>query len=180
MTMLLSTCTENYVLSTTDMQVSRLSGECYSPINEKFNKHILYTSQSFSCDITYTGVAEWTQNGCTTRLYDIISYCAARCAKDNVTTAELLIALTVMVKQTLDRVSKLGIPQVLELHMVGFHRECPWPFLGCISSSLNKKTVAEIYRNRMALDYIRGGDLSRISRYSRRNGWWYSFRVDFI
>jgi len=139
MTMLLSTCTDNYVLSTTDMRVSRLSGQCYSPIDEKFNKHILYTSQSFSCDITYTGVAEWTQNGCTTRLYDIISHCAARCAKDNVTIAELLIALTVMVKQTLDKVNKFGVTQVLELHMVGFHRECPWPFLGCISSSPIKK-----------------------------------------
>ncbi len=138
MTMLLSVCTQNYVLSTTDLRITQSTDRGPLIIDEKFNKHILYTSESYMCDITYTGVAQWERQGKIVRMYNTIADSASVCARDNAKIAELLVALSVCIRKTLVGLNP-SRSNGLELHIVGFHREFPHPFMACVSSMSSKK-----------------------------------------
>jgi hypothetical protein len=118
------------------MRISVEQSGSYVPLDETFNKHIIFHTGGVTGNISYTGVARWTVGGRTTNLYDVISEAVAAAATKDLTFAPFTLAL-------IDRIQiALSVPTLrtvrsrlhFELHVIGYHRLIPIPFIAVIST----------------------------------------------
>lgn len=137
MTLLISGVTKNYAISTADMRITSIHNGKLVTHDEKFNKHIIFNSEGFKANITYTGVAKWHYSGKEYLIYDIISDSIANSIKNKSTFSELLLNLINDIWASLNS-AKLSYKQI-ELHIVGGHSDIPYPFMICISNFTNVK-----------------------------------------
>lgn len=140
MTMLVTTAAPEYSLLCSDMRISVQAGSTFVPVDEHFNKHILFHSNGFTGDIMYTGVARWGPHGRRTNLYDVISESVARSAKASLALAPLAINLVNDISSALGKQSFLAetTTTALELHIVGYQQQVPWPVICVISTFRNE------------------------------------------
>ncbi len=118
------------------MRITSQHGNRFALVDEKFNKHIIFHSRSFTGNIAYTGIAQWIAKGHTTKLYDVISQSIAKSAKSAAAFGPLSYELVNDIVATLSQPSlqiKAGQAS-FELHIMGYHQGIPWPFIGVIST----------------------------------------------
>ncbi|MDB4354232.1 hypothetical protein N9Z02_02900 [Akkermansiaceae bacterium] len=136
MTLLVTTVGKDYALSCSDTRITIQSGGKYVPVDEKFNKNIVFRSNGLSANISYTGVARWTYKGKTIKLYDLISESLSKSATKNLGFGPLCHNLISDLSSKLNK----KIPKdkngkfIVELHIVGYHESIPIPFIGVIST----------------------------------------------
>lgn len=136
MTLLVTVVGLGFVLSSSDTRISTQVGTTYKPVDENFNKHIVFNSGELVADVTYTGLAQWKEAGRTVRLYDIISDSLSASAKQGLSLGPLAAELAVELTRRLKRpglTSKGKMPPV-ELHIVARHAKSPYPFIGVLST----------------------------------------------
>jgi|SRR5580704_4309120 hypothetical protein len=118
------------------MRISVQQGKRFVPVDEKFNKHIIFHSNGLTADITYTGVARWIVKGKTITLYDVISESVAKSAQSALSFGPLSYQLL------LDIIAALKQPSLFlergsaefELHIIGYHQMIPFPLVGVLST----------------------------------------------
>lgn len=118
------------------MRISTQVGNTFVPFDEHFNKHILFHSNGFTADIAYTGAARWMAHGQAINVYDVISASVARSAQASLALAPLTINLVKDVSSALGQASFLNATTTidLELHIIGYHQQIPWPLISVIST----------------------------------------------
>lgn len=136
MTLLITTAGKNYALSCSDTRISVQSGKKYVPVDEKFNKHIVFHSNGLTADITYTGVARWIHKGKSVKLYDIISDSLSKSASQGLDFGPLCLNLISDLSKELNKkiLKNKNGKLIIELHIVGYHNQIPIPFIGVIST----------------------------------------------
>jgi hypothetical protein len=112
------------------MRISAQQGTQFVPVDETFNKHILFHSGGLTANITYTGTARWASGGKTVNLYDVISKSIADSGKASMKFGPVLWHVTQAAIDALKNVPKASV----EMHVVGYHKDIPWPFIGVIST----------------------------------------------
>lgn len=141
MTLLITAAGNDYALSCSDTRISVQRGKKYIPVDENFNKHIVFHSNGLTADISYTGVAQWTHQGKTIKLYDIISESLAKSANQNLDFEPLCINLISDLSSKLNKkiLKNKNGKLIIELHIIGYHQKLPIPFIGVISTFRNSK-----------------------------------------
>jgi hypothetical protein len=118
------------------MRISVEKDGIFTPVDETFNKHIIFRSNGINGNISYTGVARWTVKGRTVNLYDVISLGAAEATKEDLAFAPFTLKI-------IDRIlAELEVPELqalrksleFELHITGYHEQIPFPFIAVIST----------------------------------------------
>ncbi len=137
MTLLLTIARVNQCISNSDMRVSVQRGNTYISVDENFNKHILFNIEELGANISYTGVAEWYDSGKKVKTYDIISDSLSKSANKNFGFGEIVLELTEDISKAISKIK--GTFPYLELHIVGFHKQLPMPFMACISNFTKTK-----------------------------------------
>ncbi|MDB5986002.1 MAG: hypothetical protein JWR16_1055 [Nevskia sp.] len=61
MTLLITAAGMGFVLSTSDTRITVQSGTTFKPVDENFNKHIVFHSDGLIADVSYTGLARWNE-----------------------------------------------------------------------------------------------------------------------
>ena len=116
------------------MRITRKVKNQYIPFDEHFNKHIFFHSNGIKADITYTGVAQWTKNGKTVKLYDVISGSLVNNVSKNLSfsplSLELIKDIFSATTQKLLKDKYFGF----ELHILGYHEKLPIPWIAVIST----------------------------------------------
>ncbi|MBU8891958.1 MAG: hypothetical protein KOO66_04215 [Bacteroidales bacterium] len=134
MTLLITTISKDYALSSSDMRITIKTKDGYKPVDEKFNKHILFHSNGLTANITYTGVAQWFQRGKKVKLYDVISESLATSSKNDLNFAPLSLNLindiVAAISPNILKSRNFGF----ELHITGYHNKTPIPFIAVIST----------------------------------------------
>ena len=106
----------------------------YIPVDEHFNKHVVFHSNGLTADIMYTGVAQWSKNGKQIQLYDVISESLIKAVTKNLAFAPLSLSLIADIMSatspTLIKDKNYGF----ELHITGYHNEIPFPWISVIST----------------------------------------------
>ncbi|AKU20769.1 hypothetical protein [Massilia sp. NR 4-1] len=136
MTLLITAAGKEFALSTSDMRISRQVGKRVIPVDEKFNKHIVFYSNGFRADITYTGIAQWVSGKQTVNLYDVISDSLRKSCAKGLNLGPLCLKLVA------DLIAVIGVPKFrtangklqIELHIIGYHEKLDCPLIAVISS----------------------------------------------
>ena len=131
MTLLITIVTPAFSLLCSDMRISVQQGNRFVPVDENFNKHIVFHSNKLTADITYTGQARWTASGKTVTLYDVISDSLAKSAQSRLNFGPLAYKLVEDLAAALSQPSlflKRGRVE-FELHVVGRHETIPLPLI---------------------------------------------------
>lgn len=134
MTLLITAISRDYAIACSDMRITFKVKNRYIPVDEHFNKHILFHSNGLTADITYTGVAQWLQNGKKVKLYDVISESLVKSAKKDLAFAPLSLNL---IKDIVSATSADLIKDEnfgFELHITGYHNKIPIPWMAVIST----------------------------------------------
>lgn len=134
MTLLITAISPDYALACSDTRITVKQKNRYTPVDEHFNKHIVFHSNGLTADITYTGVAQWSKSGKTVKLYDVISESLVRSVKKNLAFAPLSLNL---IEDIVSAVSPGLIKDknfAFELHVTGYHQQIPIPWIAVISS----------------------------------------------
>ncbi|SEF95801.1 hypothetical protein [Nitrosomonas ureae] len=136
MTLLITVAGHDYALSCSDMRISVQSGKRFTSIDEKFNKHIVFHSDGLTADISYTGLARWSDSGKIVKVYDIISESLAKSCSSSLAFGSLSLNLTIDLLAALERLRRIHRMEnsIIELHIIGYHKAVPWPFIGVIST----------------------------------------------
>lgn len=136
MTLLITVTTSAYSLISSDMRISVQQGASFIPVEESFNKHIIFHSGGFTGCISYAGIARWGPKTNYTNLYDVISTSVAASAKQQFRLSPLLVNLVNDIASAYKKPSpftdKSNLP--LELHVVARHQDVPWPFVAVLST----------------------------------------------
>jgi len=137
LTLLITLAGMGYALACSDMRISLAKKNgTFTPLDETFNKHIVFHSNGVTANISYTGVARWTVGGRTVNLYDIISEAAVQAAEKNLAFGPFTLAIVERI------VAELEVPALqafrssleFELHITGYHQQLPFPFIAVMSS----------------------------------------------
>lgn len=137
MTLLVTVARSDYALSCSDMRITTESGNSYKVLDERFNKHILFHSGGLTGNVTYTGFARWNDSsGKIVKVYDVISNSIAQSAHSSLKFSSLCMNLCVDLLAVLERPRRLAKLDnaIIELHIVGYHSECPYPMMAVIST----------------------------------------------
>jgi hypothetical protein len=134
MTLLITALSPEYTLSASDTLITVKQLNRYIPVDEHFNKHIGFNSDGLTANISYTGSAQWSNNGKVIKLYDVISESLAESVQKNLAFAPLSLTL---IKDLLSA----SMPEQcnkesfgFELHIAGRHRQLPFPWVTVIST----------------------------------------------
>ena len=136
MTLLITVAGHDYALSCSDMRISVQSGKHFTSVDETFNKHVVFHSGGLIADISYTGLARWSESGKTVKVYDIISKSLAKSSKSSLAFGPLALNLTSDLIAALERPRQMNqmANSIIEIHIVGYHKDIPWPLIGVIST----------------------------------------------
>lgn len=136
MTLLITVVGHGFALSSSDTRISTQVGTTYKPVDEHFNKHIVFNSGELVANVTYTGPAQWKEAGRTVRMYDIISDSLSASVKKTLELGPLAAELATDLMRRLKgpSLSSTGKIPLTELHILGRHPKCPYPFIGVLST----------------------------------------------
>ncbi|WP_148270122.1 hypothetical protein [Burkholderia gladioli] len=136
MTLLITVAGKGFALAASDTRICTKSGSKFLPIDENFNKHIVFRSGGLVGDITYTGVAQWKTGGHTIRLYDLISDSISEASRETLDFGPLVKKLATDLSRRLKGKSLAGPngKPFVEIHICGRHDNVPIPFIAVLSA----------------------------------------------
>jgi hypothetical protein len=118
------------------MRISVEKSGSFVPLDETFNKHIVFRSGGINGNISYTGAAQWTIGAQTVKLYDLISEAVAEAAAADLKFGPLTLALLEKLKSALSHTALQRVRHLLEfeLHITGYQEQIPFPFVAVVST----------------------------------------------
>ncbi|MET3842247.1 hypothetical protein [Bradyrhizobium sp. OAE829] len=136
MTLLITLAGAGYALACSDMRISVEKNGVFTPLDETFNKHIVFRSGGINANISYTGVARWTIKGRTVNLYDVISDAAIEAADDELGFGPFTLKIVDRILKELEapELQRFRKSLEFELHITGYHEKIPFPFVAVLST----------------------------------------------
>ncbi|MGF6511300.1 hypothetical protein [Paraburkholderia sp. 32] len=140
MTLLVTAVGKGFALSATDTRISIATGENYRPVEEYFNKSIVFRCAGFTGNISFTGIAEWTEGTEKVRMYDAVSESLTESILAELKIGQLAKKLgDDILRRLLSRKSyRAKREAVFEFHINGWHRDVPYGFLVVVSTFREK------------------------------------------
>ena len=128
MTLLATIAGRGYILSCSDTRITVQRGNTFQPLDEHFNKHIIFHSAGVTGIVSYTGLAQWVESGRVTKLYDKLSESLKRSAKESLAFGPLTLDLA------MDVIAPAARPHFtratpIEIHLTARHPEIPYPLI---------------------------------------------------
>lgn len=140
MTLLVTVVGREFALSATDTRISRAVGRNIHPVDEYFNKSIVFRCAEFTGNISFTGLAEWFEGSRKVRMYDAVSESIHESISAKLTIGQLAKKLgDDILRRCLARKSYRAKQEaVFEFHINGWHSQVPYGFLVVVSTFRDK------------------------------------------
>lgn len=140
MTLLVTVIGKGFALSATDTRISKVAGKNYHPVDEYFNKSIVFHCAGFTGNISFTGLAEWHEGLRKVRMYDVVSESLSESIPAGLTIGQLAKKLgDDVLRRLLARKSYRAKQEaVFEFHINGWHRDMPYGFIAVVSTFRGK------------------------------------------
>ncbi len=136
MTLLVTVVGKEFALSATDTRISKTINEKIIPVEERFNKSIVFKCAGFTGCISFTGLAEWMEGTKKVRMYDAVTDSLQQSIKFRLTIGQLSKKLgdDILRRIMKRKVYKPERQAIFEFHINGWQTGFPYGWLVVVST----------------------------------------------